>query len=408
MLTGLVLVSCGERPHQKKASQQKEATVETVETVETEKVVEEDIDWDELIEVPREWNPEVDAIFGPRKSWKAACEKAFTPEPTERRFVQGYFKGANHYLAVHDFIELWYTEYGNKYKGDDFVYWRLNQFEKIEGGEVTPGERVRRLRQAINDILDYVAGTQWDLNLQAALRDDFADFYCKRLLKEIPASSAMRSALGKENEAWNNYQKSIGSAYRLLEGDPSGNNGSSWSMAVCGFSEDNLGMRASSLEDLLDIIEGTFAPGKKDVQVGREMVTGEAEAFSKGLKEDDYSYPLAKRVQALELDIRDWGRWMDARSAIRSLLPEEQRELFDASTETILRHKYIMLKNRYEGYGLTSDSVLELLIPYDCDTETLLGPSFQDKKEQLISAVAVAIMGIPPSGPKRCCGCISL
>ena len=74
-----------------------------------------------------------------------------------------------------------------------------------------------------------------------------------------------------------------------------------------------------------------------------------------------------------------WKKWMERRATVSSLLAGLCKEVYDNSTNNVRRHKYIMLKNRYQGYGLTSQDVMECLIPYTASDEELDGPSFNER-----------------------------
>jgi hypothetical protein len=78
-----------------------------------------------------------------------------------------------------------------------------------------------------------------------------------------------------------------------------------------------------------------------------------------------------------------WKKWQKSRAMVSSLLTGLCKEVYDNSTNSVRRHKYIMLKNRYRGYGLTSNDVMECLIPYTATEEELGGPSFNERWDAL-------------------------
>lgn len=341
------------------------------------------LDWDEKIDVHHVWDKDVDKVFGPCESWKAACEKSFVPEPTERRYVQGYFKGMNQYVAVYDFIEVWCRTDPGKRKDDEFIYWRLCQFDKALSKEHVSGNKVRLLKRVIAKLLDYEDDTQWDLTFHYYLMQEFSEFYCRTLLREIPTSAQLRRALIKESKAWNRYRDDVESAYMLIEGSASGINGSSWDMEVCDFVKGNNEMRSVLLEDLLAITEESFQHQKPDAYIDNGMIQRERAKFSSNLDEDIDSFPINQRRKALNTEIASWFRWIDSLSAIRNLLPDSQKEYFDTSIQKVYRYKFIMLKNMYQGFGITSQSILDCLVPFDTDARGLYGPSFADKWKEL-------------------------
>ena len=100
--------------------------------------------------------------------------------------------------------------------------------------------------------------------------------------------------------------------------------------------------------------------------------------------EDEAYYPVPKRMEALSFEIEAWKNWMYARNSVSSLLSGQFKEIYDNATNNVRRMKYIMLKNRYNGYGVTSNEVYELLIPYTVSDEELDGPSFDEKWNHLL------------------------
>ena len=79
----------------------------------------------------------------------------------------------------------------------------------------------------------------------------------------------------------------------------------------------------------------------------------------------------------------EWKKWMKYRGVVSSQLHGLCKEAYDNSTNNIRRYKLIMLKNRYEGYGITSGDVMECLLPYTASDEELDGPSFDEKWKAL-------------------------
>lgn len=346
------------------------------------------IDWDEKIPVFHYWkHEEGETSDGTIYTWEGACEDAFRPEPTERRYVHGYYRSMNQFVTVNDLIELWYKE--NKERGNDaFTFWRMNQYQNLVCRHCDDSESARLIKNAVENLLDYEAETQWDLNYQASLRNDLKEFYERRLLKLcLYGPDDLSDALRQEEEAWQDYNKKLSTAYNLLESSPDGLEGSSWPTSMAGITEDNLDMRIASLEDYLRLNENSFRFPEEDGTVGIGMVIHESDDFISELREDENHQPLSARKKALDEEVAAWIHWMNARTKVSLLLGDSKRDGYESVTGSIIRRKFIMLKNRYQGYGVTSQDVLNCLIPYDTDSEGLYGPSFSEKWRSLYGDV---------------------
>ena len=66
-----------------------------------------------------------------------------------------------------------------------------------------------------------------------------------------------------------------------------------------------------------------------------------------------------------------------------SLLNGLKKDCYDNATNNVRRKKLIMLKNRYQGYGVTSEDIMSCLIPYTASDVELNGPSFDEKWKSL-------------------------
>ena len=342
------------------------------------------LDWDEKIPVFHYWTHKDGEIPDDSvNTWEKACEEAFVPTPTERRYVHGYYRSMNQFVTVNDLIELWYRE--NKYRGNDaFTFWRLDQYQNLVCRHCDHSESARLIKKAVESLMDYEAETQWDLNFQASLRNDLKEFYERRLLKlSLYCPEDLGEALRHEEEAWQDYNKKLSIAYNLLESSPDGLDGSAWPMSMAGIAEDNLDMRIASLEDYLRINENSFCFPEEDGTVGIGMVMHESDDFISELREDENHQPLSVRKKALDEEVAAWIQWMNARTNVSLLLSGNTRDEYEAVTGSIIRRKFIMLKNRYQGYGVTSQDVLDCLIPYDTDSDGLYGPSFSEKWRSL-------------------------
>ena len=87
--------------------------------------------------------------------------------------------------------------------------------------------------------------------------------------------------------------------------------------------------------------------------------------------ENEYAYPVSARTRELTAEMNAWKKWMQGREAVSSLLSGWLKDVYDNSTNNVRRRKYIMLKNRYQGYGAVNGDVLETLISYEASDEEM-------------------------------------
>ena len=366
----------------------------------------EDVDWNEEIPVFHYWReiPSGDYYFDVPSDeqvgeWQELCEERNQTDSTFRFYVQGCYADMNQYVTVMDFVELWYHD-DSRILDDDLTTWRLMQYDtlmnKVPDSEF---DKFFSIKNTVQGLLLFEAGSQWELNFQAGLEADFQEYYDRLLVREAVRHSGGRlgEALEKEQEAWLSYHAAVDSAFRVIDGDPHGLVGSAWSMAIGGILSDNARMREVSLGDfyfaLTDSLDYRFAHrrsmiGEYDIErhsrVTESDVLREYGRFSaffrdKDFFEPEFSYPLAVLRSALEEEKSAWTLWMASRRKVSSLLEGLCKDAYDNSTNNVLRYKLIMLKNRYQGYGVISGYTEECLLPYTCDDSEIAPFSFEEK-----------------------------
>ncbi len=327
-------------------------------------------------------------------SWKRLCEEKNQYESEQNTGVPGYYLNMNQYVSIYDFAELWYSD--NSYIDNiDLTLWRLAQYDY--NSSYSPDSEYDRfyyLKNAIQGLCLFEAPFQFELNLKAGLEADFQEFYDKVLVREAirHSSNDIAKALEDEETAWQSYHAELDSTFRIIDGTPNAFVGSAWPMAISGIAYDDAQMREESLADfyfaLTDSLDYKIRHKKsvigeydlvKHSTIQDERVLKEYRLFMDSLEEDDLYYPIPERRKALERDMNAWKKWMERRAKVSSLLAGLCKEVYDNSTNNVRRHKYIMLKNRYQGYGLTSQDVMECLIPYTASDEELDGPSFNER-----------------------------
>ncbi len=332
-------------------------------------------------------------------SWERLCEESNQYDPKQNTGVPGYFLNMNQYVTIYDFRELWYRD--DPYIDDlDLTLWRLVQYDYDSSySPDSEYDRFYYLKNVIQGLCLFDAQFQFELNLKAGLEADFQEFYDKVLVREAIRHSYtdLANALEDEDNAWQNYHAELDSTFRIIDGTPNAFVGSAWPMAISGIAYDDAQMREESLVDfyfaLTDSLDYTTRHKKsvigeydlvKHSTIQEERVIKEYRRFLDSLEDDDIYYPIPERRRALERDMDAWKEWMRSRATVSSLLTGLCKEVYDNSTNNVRRHKYIMLKNRYQGYGLTSNDVIACLIPYTASDEELDGPSFDERWDNAI------------------------
>ena len=364
------------------------------------------VDWDEEIPVFHHWR-ELDPIeyyFNVPSDeeverWKAICEDRNQLDSASRRDVQGCFANMNQFVTVMDFYELWYHE-DSYLENDDLTTWRLMQYDSLTF--IQPDsefDKFYTLRNAIQGLLLYEPQSQWDMNFHSGLEADFQDYYDRVLYREAVNHSDrdLADLLRKEQALWLDYHAALDSAFRVIDGDPHGMVGSAWPMAISGIAYDNALMRALSLEDfyfaLTDSLEYHYAHKRsmigeyeieRHAQISDKSVLREYKRFmeyfeDKTFFDPEYSYPIEELRNALECEMKAWQAWMESRKAVSSILTGLCKDCYDNATNNVRRHKLIMLKNRYQGFGLTSQFILDCLLPYHCQDSEIESFCFEER-----------------------------
>jgi len=140
-----------------------------------------DIDWDEVIPVFHCWRRDESRDSAQVAEWEALCERAFRPDSTERRYVQGYCRDMNQYVTVYDFVEVLFRADTSKRDDDDFVLWRLAQYDSLATAGSNTVERLSSLVACTDRLMDYAANTGWDYRFQESLRIFFDEFVAQKI-----------------------------------------------------------------------------------------------------------------------------------------------------------------------------------------------------------------------------------
>lgn len=358
--------------------------------------------WNDTVRVLHHWYfiEDYEYLFGAPSErqiaeWKQLCSDR---NPIDSSIVIGVpasYRDMNQYVTLQDFIELWYHD-DSKFLDDDLTLWRLAQYCNNEGYDIPESgiDQFNYLKHSYSELLCYDPQFQYEMNLFAGLEADFQEFFDRVLAREAIRKSqpSIAKALEDEERAWRSYHRVLDSTFRILDGNPSGAVGSAWPMAISGIAKDNAVMREESLFDYYCTLADSRNHNERVMSIDEqrwqegisyEDVLNEYRDFIVSLKEDECYYPVPERIKALEEELDIWKKWMKSRRYVSSTLSGPCKIAYDNSTNTVIRHKFIMLKNRYQGYGLTSGDVLDCLIPYTASDEEVRGPSFDERWEAL-------------------------
>ena len=363
-------------------------------------------DWKEEIPVFHQWREIDDGDYyfeipsAKRvREWKALCEKRNPLDSVSRRFVEDYYADLNQFITVRDFVELWYHE-DSRIGDDELTTWRLMQYnDEAFFCPDSEYDKFARIRNVYLGLLCFDAQSQWEMNFQSGLEADFQEYYDRILVREAIRHSkpVLAAALRKEEEAWLRYHAAVDSAFRVIDGSPHGLVGSAWPMAIGGILLDNAYMRERSLADfyfaLTDNLDYQFAHrrsmiGEYDIEkherVSYEAVIREYAAFKKSFSDStlfdpEWNYPEQTLRSALDKEMRAWNGWMSSRKKVSSLLTGLCKDVYDNSTNNVRRYKLIMLKNRYQEYGLISEDMNRCLLPHNCNDADIAPFSFEQR-----------------------------
>ena len=313
--------------------------------------------------------------------WKSLCEELNKDIGIEH--VPSRYTKMNQYVTIYDLIDVW-SQRGYDKEHDDFTLWRIEQFRSDTLSPLSFHEKINLLKSTANSICDFEPFFKFEYDNLSCLEEQFQSFYDRLLFRETLKQSEqnVEQALLREDSAWRSYHAAMDEAYQRIQEDPDHLMGSAWGQAILGARQDDAFIREYSLVDLCFSFEKNYEP-ETHSNISDGMVLQEYRRFLKSFVENEYHHPVKVRRNALEKEMVEWQKWMKCRSAVSSLLSGRNKELYDNSTNNARRMKYIMLKNCYQGYGVTSNDVLELLIPYSALDDDLDCPSFNDKWEKL-------------------------
>lgn len=324
------------------------------------------------------------------EEWMRLCRVANPVYEIDVRELVGY-ESINQFVTVQDFYGLWYNRGDSLKLNDDLTLWRLEQYDTVSHSPNSEYERFSILKERIDRLTEFEPQFQVDLNLLSGFEEDLKAFYNRVLLNELIGNTddKIGQALRKENEAWLCYHAAVDSSFRIIDGNPEGMVGSAWSMSISGILSDNDDIRSCSLEDLYYALvdNSDMATLDHHAFVSEKKVMTEYQRFMNSFEEDEAYYPVLERRNALSYEMEKWTKWMDTRAIVSDILEGKCKEAYDNSTNNVRRMKFIMLKNRYAGYGIISNDIYGCLMPYSINDDELEEPSFDERWKAMLDSL---------------------
>lgn len=256
------------------------------------------------------------------------------------------------------------------------------------GGPLSEYEHFRYLREITDSQVDYDSATQSELNSSSHVKARQM-YTLVRLMANraiLLASPELARALEAEKSAWEAYHNQFDSTYRKVAGPSEDHWASSWDMCVGDALMADVNLRKASLEDFYYLLaDGIlhYRP-EKHRTISPLLVEQEYTAFVNSMEDNEYLLPLAERKQALSDEMPYWTAWMKSREEVSASLAGKYKKVYDNATNNLRRMKFIMLRNRYEGYGVVSNDIISCLVPYTIrDKDLLSAPSFDESWAKL-------------------------
>ena len=308
--------------------------------------------------------------------WQAKCEELNTRVGFS--WISAGYHTMNQYVTLGDLYSRWYDK-GKSIRSIDFILWRLEQFRTDSLKPISIQEKFGILENVISDLLDFDPFFTYEYNNRSALSCELQEFTAELLFREVLkiSDNKVAQSLQAEKEAWESYHEALDSTMRILHGDP-GFEPNSFYQIIWDARKEDAYIWKKALEDYYYTLSGNSAP-ERHVTISENRVVREYKNFISTIEEKEYHYPAKMRRKALSYEMTYWRKWMKSRAKVSSHLSGQIKENYDNATNNIRRMKLITLKNRYRGYGIMSNDVYELLIPFTAPDKDLDGPSFEEK-----------------------------
>lgn len=324
--------------------------------------------------------------------WKAEFEKVNDIDSVWVVELKRH-KSPEQLMCVTDLIEFLHGPMCENFKQNDMrIQWRLLQYAGEETApERTEQEKVLHLRKVWEDMLDYELGSQWDMNMYSWLVNDMQDLYLRIMYdvasKHLPAAAS--AVLKAEQATALKAHLATSAAYQKIDGTPDGYNGSSYPYRVAMFGKIAEDMEINALQPFLCSVLTDSLYKSEDfvpLEEAKALVDKEYKRLEGSFKSSDYSFPVKERIAEMEKDRAGWNAWMAQREKVSSLLSGNKKDTYDRATIGMYRHKFIMLKNRYESGSFVPQYYEKILLPYvGVSTEEILAHNFEELYQKAVN-----------------------
>ena len=221
----------------------------------------------------------------------------------------------------------------------------------------------------VNEADDTLAGvfqTQTEINETSwKACEDYEDSIENEFQELTEALPEYKTEFDKERDIWEKYQKAV----REVAGCE--DHGSSTPMYVADVLSQATKIRGLSLHNMylqtqgkgISTIMTTFTPA---------MIEEAYSAYIKAVGEDEYMKQKSKYQKSLRKEQKCWEEWVECRKEISQMLTGEIKNVYDFSTNQMLRTKLYQLKNQNRDLGLTSEEIIKCALPENCSDKVLL------------------------------------
>ena len=340
------------------------------------------------------WKPDtIPYLFGkPAVNKIKEYKQVFDKIHEEKSQWWGENKGLSigQWYIVNDLYSLWNDDDLKKYlKNKELILWRLNQFVPLR---LLPAEtaidRYNKLQIQIDSVLNYDAEMGGNAGLMEyySVETILADVKEAVLIENLFAvcsSSVLQKRIKQEQKAFESYRKAEECIGRDIL-DQGGSYGWLCTTEIVGECDRmNRNSKESLFYGLLlakDTISYPYA------MIQESTIVAEYKKAEHYWCYDDFALPeelddtlvYRREVhQKLQRDQCAWVRWMEARRKVSECLNGDTRSMYDKLTYQIERSKLIQLKNRFNAYGLMSNSMISCLLSRDCTDKELEEHNFE-------------------------------
>jgi hypothetical protein len=103
-----------------------------------------------------------------------------------------------------------------------------------------------------------------------------------------------------------------------------------------------------------------------------DMISEAYSAFINAVGEDEYNDKKADYQKALQKEQGCWDEWMECRESVSKKLIGDEKDVYDKSSNQMMRTKLYQLKNQNQGLGMGRQEIFDCALPSNCSDKALL------------------------------------